>query len=135
MLQIDIIHDVVETSGYRYGVLRSFPKAYKPIVNHFEDFLGTTKPVIPMKSKIFTNTLSMEEAKNMAKEVSEDEIKDVVFEIDGDKALGLDGFSSGFFKKAWDVIGKDFCSAVKEFFISGKLLGEINATLIAIIPQ
>nr|GEY62139.1 hypothetical protein [Tanacetum cinerariifolium] len=55
-------------------------------VKHFEDFLGTKKPVIPMKSKIFTNTLSMEETKNMVREVSEDEIKDAVFEIDGDKA-------------------------------------------------
>nr|GEV25545.1 hypothetical protein [Tanacetum cinerariifolium] len=110
-------------------------EAYKPIVKHFEDFLGTTKPVIPMKSEIFTNTLSMEEAKNIVREVSDDEINDAVFEIDGDKALGLDGFSFEFFKKAWDVIGKDFCSAVKEFFRSGKLLGEINATLIALIPK
>ncbi|GKA74776.1 RNA-directed DNA polymerase, eukaryota, reverse transcriptase zinc-binding domain protein [Tanacetum coccineum] len=37
--------------------------------------------------------------------------------------------------EAWEVIGKDFCYAVKEFFSSGKLLGEINATIIALIPK
>nr|GEW08179.1 RNA-directed DNA polymerase, eukaryota, reverse transcriptase zinc-binding domain protein [Tanacetum cinerariifolium] len=71
----------------------------------------------------------------MVSEVCDKEIKDALFDIDGDKASGPDGFSSEFFKKAWDLIGKDFCSAVKEFFRSGKLLGEINATLIALIPK
>ncbi|GJW61845.1 copia protein [Tanacetum coccineum] len=61
------------------------------------------------------------------------------------KALGIyqhtflwskpDGFSSSFFKKAWNVIGPDICKAVKEFFNSGKMLGELNATLISLIPK
>ncbi|GKE00151.1 hypothetical protein Tco_1388134 [Tanacetum coccineum] len=36
-----------------------------------------------------------------------------------DKAPGLDGFTSKFFRKAWYVIGDDVCKAVKEFFIKG----------------
>ncbi|GJT52972.1 RNA-directed DNA polymerase, eukaryota, reverse transcriptase zinc-binding domain protein [Tanacetum coccineum] len=104
-------------------------------VKHFEDFLGTSKPVNPICPEIFTQTLSMEDAENMVREVNDSEIKEALFDIDGDKASGPDGFSSEFFKKAWDVIGKDFCLAVKEFFRNGKLLGEINATIIAFIPK
>nr|GEY48964.1 hypothetical protein [Tanacetum cinerariifolium] len=33
------------------------------------------------------------------------------------------------------VIGNDVCKAVKEFFSSGRMLGEINATLISLIPK
>ncbi|GKE62563.1 hypothetical protein Tco_1512930, partial [Tanacetum coccineum] len=44
-------------------------------------------------------------------------------------------FTAAFFKKAWKVIGNDFCKAVKEFFRSGRMLGEINATLISLIPK
>ncbi|GJS27729.1 hypothetical protein Tco_0488349 [Tanacetum coccineum] len=51
------------------------------------------------------------------------------------KLLVTDGFTAAFFKKAWKVIGNDFCKAVKEFFRSGRMLGEINATLISLIPK
>ena len=44
------------------------------------------------------------------------EIKKVLFDIDDDKTLGPDGFTSKNFKKAWDNIKGDFCTAVKEFF-------------------
>ncbi|GJY36753.1 RNA-directed DNA polymerase, eukaryota, reverse transcriptase zinc-binding domain protein, partial [Tanacetum coccineum] len=53
-------------------------------VKHFEAFLGTTKH-------------------EMVKEISDKEVKEALFDIDGDKASRPDGFSSEFFKKAWDV--------------------------------
>ena len=33
------------------------------------------------------------------------------------------------------MVGKDTCAAIKEFFASGKLLGEFNSTLISLIPK
>jgi hypothetical protein len=44
--------------------------------------------------------------------VSADHIKQVLFSIDDDKAPGLDGYTSTFFKKAWNIVGDEFCSAV-----------------------
>ncbi|GKB93157.1 hypothetical protein Tco_0979294, partial [Tanacetum coccineum] len=55
--------------------------------------------------------------------------------IKDSKAPGPDGFIAAFFKKAWRVIGNDVCKAVKEFFSSGRMLGEINATIISLIPN
>ncbi|GJT75531.1 RNA-directed DNA polymerase, eukaryota, reverse transcriptase zinc-binding domain protein [Tanacetum coccineum] len=40
-----------------------------------------------------------------------------------------------FFKSAWKVVGSDFCSAIREFFSSGKLLGECNASIISLVPK
>ncbi|GJZ39915.1 RNA-directed DNA polymerase, eukaryota, reverse transcriptase zinc-binding domain protein [Tanacetum coccineum] len=77
--------------------------------------------------------LSLEEADKMVSEVSDKEIKEALFDIDDLKAPGPDGFSSDFFKKAWRVIGPDICKAVKEFFMSRKMLGELNATIISLI--
>nr|GEU72766.1 RNA-directed DNA polymerase, eukaryota, reverse transcriptase zinc-binding domain protein [Tanacetum cinerariifolium] len=59
---------------------------------------------------------NIEEAKEMVEEITEAEIKKAMFNIDNDKDLGPDGFTSCFFKKAWSIMGKDVCSAIKEFF-------------------
>ena len=39
-----------------------------------------------------------------------------LFGVGEDKSPEPDGFTSSFFKKAWNIIGNDFCGAVKEFF-------------------
>ncbi|GKD11164.1 hypothetical protein Tco_1190849, partial [Tanacetum coccineum] len=122
----NIVESIYDERGNRF----EGDKVTDQFVKHFEDFLGTSFLVDPINADIFTNTLSMTEAEYMVRDVSQDEIKNALFDIDGDKAPGPDGFSSEFFKKAYDVIGKDFSSAVKEFFRSGTLLREINSTLI-----
>ncbi|KAL2232502.1 UNVERIFIED_CONTAM: hypothetical protein Sindi_1430200 [Sesamum indicum] len=52
-----------------------------------------------------------------------------------DKAPGPDGYSSGFFKAAWPVVGQEVTKAVLEFFCAGKLLKQVNSTLLALIPK
>ncbi|XP_071712742.1 uncharacterized protein [Rutidosis leptorrhynchoides] len=65
-----------------------------------------------------------EEVNNMISEVSEEEFKSTMFDIGSDKASCRDGYTSCFFKNSWNIMGKDICAAVKEFFDSGKLLKE-----------
>ena len=67
--------------------------------------------------------------------ISHEEIKRSMFSIDDAKALGPDGFSSLFFKKAWSIVGSEVCEAVKDFFSSGCLLRDINCTIIALVPK
>lgn len=64
-----------------------------------------------------------------------DEIKSAIFSIGKDKAPGPDGYSSGFFKKAWNYVGDSFSDVVREFFESGALLKQVNHTAIALIPK
>ncbi|GJZ46362.1 hypothetical protein Tco_0593958 [Tanacetum coccineum] len=56
-----------------------------------------------------------------------------MFSVDGNKASGPDGFSSYFFKKACSTMGDDVCKAVRDFFKNGKILKEINSTLITLV--
>lgn len=72
---------------------------------------------------------------DLIKDVDEEEIKSAMFSIGDEKAPGPDEYSSRFFKSSWSVVGRDVCLAVKEFFRTGKLLKEINASLISLIPK
>nr|GEW55871.1 hypothetical protein [Tanacetum cinerariifolium] len=76
-----------------------------------------------------------EEAVWMVRNVTDDEVKDAMFDIGDNRAPGPDGYTSMLFKKAWKVIGKDVRDSIKEFFISGQMLGEWNATLISLVPK
>ncbi|KAL0439842.1 UNVERIFIED_CONTAM: hypothetical protein Slati_2467200 [Sesamum latifolium] len=71
----------------------------------------------------------------MMRPVTREEIKMAVLDIEEDKAPGPDGFSSSFYKAAWTAIGDEVTLAVQDFFASGKLLRQINSTLITLIPK
>lgn len=51
------------------------------------------------------------------------------------KAPGPDGYFAEFFKKAWSIIGGDVVATIKSFFESGKLLKEVNGTIITLVPK
>ncbi|KAL0439808.1 UNVERIFIED_CONTAM: LINE-1 retrotransposable element O protein [Sesamum latifolium] len=76
-----------------------------------------------------------EEARTLTAPVTRAEIKQAFFDIDEDKAPGPDGYSAGFYKAAWPVIGDEIMTAVEEFFANGRLLKQVNATLLALIPK
>ncbi|GJU17554.1 putative RNA-directed DNA polymerase, eukaryota, reverse transcriptase zinc-binding domain protein [Tanacetum coccineum] len=65
--------------------------------------------------------------------VSDMDIKNAMFSMGNEKSPGLDGFTAAFFKEAWDIVGNDVILAVHEFFVNGRLLKELNHTIIALI--
>ncbi|KAL2237527.1 UNVERIFIED_CONTAM: Retrovirus-related Pol polyprotein from type-1 retrotransposable element R2 [Sesamum indicum] len=71
--------------------------------------------------------LSNEEAGHLILAFTPDDVKQA--------APGPDGYSSGFFKAAWPVVGQEVTKAVLKFFIIGKLLKQVNSTLLALIPK
>lgn len=66
-------------------------------------------------------------------EVTDEEIHNAVFGIDMDKALGPDGFSSGFFRSSWNIVKEEISEAVRDFFSTGKLLKQVNTTIITLV--
>ncbi|KAL0449242.1 UNVERIFIED_CONTAM: LINE-1 retrotransposable element O protein [Sesamum latifolium] len=82
-----------------------------------------------------THTLTPEEVARLTRPVSREDIKLAFFDIAEDKSPGPDGYSASFYKAAWPVIGDKVTRAVMEFFINGRLLKQINATLLVFIPK
>lgn len=67
--------------------------------------------------------------------MTDEEIRNAVFHMHPDKAPGLDGMSPTFFQKNWNVVGKEVILMVRDFFRTGVLLDNINATNIVLIPK
>ncbi|KAK0607494.1 hypothetical protein LWI29_015785 [Acer saccharum] len=71
----------------------------------------------------------------MSREVTNDEIHEVCFSLQPNKAPGLDGYNAHFFKKTWHIVGDDVINTIQEFFHSGLLLKKLNATIVALVPK
>ncbi|GKD09951.1 hypothetical protein Tco_1189636 [Tanacetum coccineum] len=116
---IDMVCDESGNTHEGLGVAEQF-------VKHFQNFLGKSThmdPVVP--NSLNVRQVTEEDAKSMIKQVTDMEIKEALFNICDNKAPGPDGYTSKFYKKAWNTIGNDVCSAIKEFFKKGKCLGNL----------
>ncbi|GJY84653.1 RNA-directed DNA polymerase, eukaryota, reverse transcriptase zinc-binding domain protein, partial [Tanacetum coccineum] len=111
--------NIIETMCDENGDSFEGEMVVEQFVKHFKNFLGEAKLVhhLSYVAVIIKTKLNMEEASNMIVDVTDKEIKASMFDIDNKKALGPDGFSSCFFKKAWEFIRQDVCNAIKEFSI------------------
>ncbi|XP_022014922.1 uncharacterized protein LOC110914438 [Helianthus annuus] len=101
--RIEIVKDV-------NGTLHEGIDAAKALLDHYENFLGRKdNNLVNPSPELFVNKLNPDKAQLMVREVSNEEIKNAMFDIGDNKASGPDGFSSVFFKKAWDTVGSDVC--------------------------
>ncbi|KAK3221908.1 hypothetical protein Dsin_008933 [Dipteronia sinensis] len=108
-------------------------------IRHFQTILGYSRPVShgsgTTLSNIIDKVISNRQADFMGRDVTDDEIREVCFSLHPNKAPGPDGFNAHFFKITWDIVGEDFINAIQEFFRSGLLLKELNATILALVPK
>ena len=63
------------------------------------------------------------------------EIKNVIFGMQSLKSPGPDRLPLLFYKKYWQVVGNSIIKAVHNFFITSKMLKEVNHSYIVFIPK
>ncbi|XP_011075695.1 uncharacterized protein LOC105160127 [Sesamum indicum] len=99
-------------------------------VSYYQNLLGGNRRqtlvdityLRPWARHIITN----EETSQLCLPFTPEDVKNAVFDISEDKAPGPDGYSSGFFKAAWPVVGTEVTRAILNFFTTGKLLKQVN---------
>jgi hypothetical protein len=106
-------------------------------VRYYRNLLGSTKQTIPINEDVIHCGPCLDATSHdfLLGQVTNDLIQHTLFSIGNEKALGPDGYSSLFFKKAWSIVGGDFCAAVKDFFASRELLKQVNHSIIALVPK
>ncbi|KAK4384426.1 hypothetical protein Sango_3061900 [Sesamum angolense] len=120
-------------------VLTDMNEVAEEFVSCFKTLLGGTRSQWDINlcflQQGVKQTLTQEEAELISAPVTHTEVQEAIFDIDEDSAPGPDGYTSAFFKAAWPVVGEEICEAVREFFRTGKLLKQISATLLVLIPK
>ena len=106
-------------------------------VRYYQNLLGTSSSISPIDAAVVYSSPCLDESHSsfLLAHVSNEAIKETLFSIGNDKALGPGGFSSFFLKKSWDIVGADFCATVQDFFSSGQILKQINHYIIALVPK
>jgi ribonuclease HI len=69
------------------------------------------------------------------REFTEEEVERALFQMKPGKAPGADGFNAGFFQTHWSLVKQSVVPAVLAFLNGGVLPGEVNKTLLVLIPK
>ena len=108
-------------------------------MNHFHNLLSAEKDGSEEDNAEFLtnipNLVNAEDNITLLSHVTEEEIADIVWSMEPDKAPGPDGFSIHFYRKCWDLIKSDLIRMVHGFMRKAKIGGGINSTFLALIPK
>ncbi|KAL6188703.1 hypothetical protein ACLB2K_040094 [Fragaria x ananassa] len=121
------------------GVWVTKPNEIVEIVTSYYNSLFDTEGVNENALNIILNTVQSKVTPAMNHDLlasyQDSEIKSALFQMHPSKAPGPDGMSPFFFQKYWHIVGRDVCIAVKSFLSSGVLPGDLNFTLVTLIPK
>ncbi|GJU55122.1 hypothetical protein Tco_1228836 [Tanacetum coccineum] len=83
-------------------------------VTHYEQFLGSSMLCNDLNvDDLFVKKVSADSVFHMVRNVTNDEIKAAMFSIGDDRASGLGGFTSAFFKKGWEIVSNDVSTPLR----------------------
>lgn len=85
--------------------------------------------------EVVPTLIDTEENEQMDLLPEEDEVKNVVFLLNGTSVAGLDSFTGLFFQTCWDVLASDVTNVVRAFFCGQVLPRFITHTNLVLLPK
>ncbi|XP_042483243.1 uncharacterized protein LOC122063608 [Macadamia integrifolia] len=95
----------------------------QPTIDHFELLDCVPKEISDVDQSMLDSIPTSEE------------IKRAVWDLDPDSSPGPNGFPGAFFRKCRDIVGNNFCGAVKSFFRSKNFPRGVNNSFLTLIPK
>ncbi|XP_074315686.1 uncharacterized protein LOC141651893 [Silene latifolia] len=128
----NFVHQILDHKNNLHSDQEGIQQAF---LNYYQMLLGSKNDTREVRKAIVRKgrTCTEQHIQILMAHVSSEEIKDIIFHIPDDKAPGPDGYSSRFFNDSWETIGVEVTQAIKDFFISGRMLKQLNTTLITLI--
>ncbi|XP_057775476.1 uncharacterized protein LOC130994451 [Salvia miltiorrhiza] len=106
------------------------------IRTHFQNQFKEREMIRPHIPEDFVSMkISNDMKTKLEQQFTEEEVKAAVWNCDGRKSPGPDGFNFLFFKTCWEIIKEDLIEVMKEFHSHGKLVKGSNPSFIVLIPK
>ena len=132
-------NNILSLKGSGGELLQGKEAIQKESVSFYKGLIGTKLSNVGLDlgilQQIVIRKLNPEDAGKLCESVRLNEIKEALFSMDGGKSPGPDGYNAAFFKKNWDIIGKEVSDGVLEFFRNKKMLKQWNVTVLNLIPK
>lgn len=100
--------------------------------------LITSKRCMPLPMYVQDNIpllVSSQDNDCLTKPSSLDEVRQIVFSMNGKGAPGSDGFGGSFYQHFWDIIQYDIFNFVSQFFLQSWLSPTFNSNLVVLNPK
>ncbi|RVW76085.1 putative glucan 1,3-alpha-glucosidase [Vitis vinifera] len=81
------------------------------------------------------NRLNSHEADVLEMPFTEEEIYAALMDMNGDKALGLDGFIVAFWQSSWEPVKEEIMDLFREFYDQCSFAKSLNSTFLVLIPK
>lgn len=112
-------------------------------VAHFHTILGpqtprTTLAMINQVANMIRSdrfSCSPAQAAQLSKIPAPEDITKFMFRLNENKSPGPDGYTSGFYKAAWNILGPEVINAITLFFQTSTLPKATNSTILTLFPQ
>eukprot|EP01018_Ginkgo_biloba_P004985 Gb_28741 [translate_table: standard] len=133
------VNTVWKIHGLNGTIASGFDKLSQLGVDHLkglykEENKTTIAEVIKMTS-FFPSFVGEEDNVSLTKEITVDELKEVMLSLQKDKSLGPDGWTIEFFLGYFDFIETNLLRVIEELRSSAKMLAAVNSTFKALIPK
>ncbi|XP_038991415.1 uncharacterized protein LOC120114653 [Hibiscus syriacus] len=135
--KINTIRVLFNQSGERLDTFEDIPNE---LIEFFVNQLGVVDPEVKGYNvstikDLLSYSLPRDTADTLCKDVSDVEIKEVLWGQRNNKSPYPDGYNVFFFKRAWSVVGEDFLAAIRYCFDHYFMLPSFNATTVMLVPK
>lgn len=112
------------------------PKVKAAVKNYFSNLFSKKGPsLLELPDDLVESRLDVTDREELTRPFLEEEIKQVIWNSEGVKSPGPDGFGMEFYRSCWDIIKADLLRVFSDFHANGKLVKGCNTSYIVLIPK
>jgi hypothetical protein len=115
--------------------VKSQPKICEEARNYLDALFKANTTTDDLILSIVSPKITQEDNDRLEAPITNEELKEALFQMHPDKAPGPDGFNPAFYQHFWDLCGSDIFEAAKEWLDRGYFSSSLNETNICLIPK
>ncbi|CAK8572701.1 unnamed protein product [Lathyrus sativus] len=118
-----------------YGLLDGIREIKEEVPTHFSSKYLELEKDRPVMDECLLNSLSSADMLLLEAEFSDLEIKEAVWDCEGAKSPGPDGYNFTFIRNCWHFMKVDISRFIKDFHSKAKLSKSITSSFLSLVPK